>query len=278
MLLTFLLAGALLLTLWWFFRSRPMTWIVYYGNTVTQQDLQKVDLAILEPDNVIPSELSFKSKTEFIGYLSVGEVHNERYYWHDIQHKSFVIEENPDWPGAHRVDIRDQEWRDLLLNDVIPVIVEKGYRGLFLDTIDTAMYLEEKDPVRFQGSKVAMVRFIREIHKRYPELAIYPNNGFQFLKKYDDIIAGVVVEDLYTRAQFRATPDSQGKHTYEKTPIDATRWKEQMLSGFEKPVLVILYDTAADTELIRYGAKQCKRKGYLWYAATVALNTIGTTN
>jgi polysaccharide biosynthesis protein PelA len=267
-------------TLWWFVRARPMKWIVYYGRAVTASELQGVSLAVLEPDHIIPVELPFarERKTQFIAYLSVGEVHESRLYWLDIEKKPYNIEENPDWPGAHRIDIRAQEWQDRMLDELIPSFITKGYQGVFLDTIDTAMYLEDADPERFAGSKLAMVKFIRQIHARFPDLHIYPNNGFQYLAKYQDVIAGVIVEDLYTRHKVRRGTSGTLESYYEKTPIAETRYKEGLLSQCTKPIYVLLYDQTADGPVARYGMARAKKQGYGWYWSTVELQTIGVTN
>jgi len=54
--------------------------------------------------------------------------------------------------GSWLVDIRDKDWQSLLLETVIPNIFAKGFHGLFLDTVDKAAYLEEKDPKNLQLS------------------------------------------------------------------------------------------------------------------------------
>src|SRR3989338_3729829 len=223
--------------LWLIFRERPVRWIVYYGEAVSARTLMDVDLAVLEPDAVSPNR--FKDlKTLFFGYLSVGEVNTSRNVWPEIMGEDFVVEENPDWPGAWRVDIRSPRWRQLLLAKVIPKIFEKGYQGLFLDTVDTAAYLEEKDPKNFAGSKEAMVRFIQTIREKYPDALILPNNALELLDDYGDVLYGVTVEDLYTRCD-------PLRRVCAPTPLEETRFKESKLnafkSRFKKPVFNILY-------------------------------------
>ena len=72
----------------------------------------------------------------------------------------FLVEPNPDWPGV-RVDIRDQRWQEVLLREELPPLIQGGYDGVMLDTIDTVPYLEAKDPARFAGSRVPRVRIVR---------------------------------------------------------------------------------------------------------------------
>lgn len=254
-------------------KSPSTSWLVYYGDNLPEENLKKVDLAILEPDWISPKNYQNR-QTLFIGYLSVGEIHNQRSYWPEISQKEFVVEQNPDWEGAWRVDIRSREWQDLLLNRLIPEILKKGYQGVFLDTIDTAIYLEEKEPSKYSGSKKALVQFIKTIHQKFPDIVILPNNGLEILDDVGEVIGGLVVEDLYTRYDFV-------KKLSLITPQEVTKTKEQYIDLFKikykKPVYNILYDTSSKTSLAKYGIKRSNSKGYLWYVAPIDLMSLGTT-
>lgn len=254
-------------------KKPPTRWLVYYGDNLPEENLKNVALAILEPDWITPKDYQ-KPQTLFIGYLSVGEVHNQRSYWPKISQKSFVIEPNPDWEGAWRLDIRSSEWQDLLLNRLIPEILNKGYQGIFLDTVDTAIYLEEKNTSKYAGSKEALIAFIKAIHQKFPDIVILPNNGLEILDDIGGVIQGVVVEDLYTHYDFI-------KKLSLITPQEVTKTKEQYIDLFiikhKKPVYNILYDTSPKTSLAKYGIKRSNSKGYLWYVAPIDLMSLGTT-
>lgn len=249
----------------------PLRWIIYYGENLTQKDIRKIDLAILDSDHISPLVFSNK-RTKFIGYLSLGEAEEYRWFWPQAKGKDFVVEKNPYWPGSWRVDIRSQLWQALLLNQVIPKILEKGYRGLFLDTVDTAIYLENKDPGRYAGSKKALIGFVKEVRSRYPHLMIVLNNGFEILEELGGVLDAVAAEDLYTRYDFK-------NKTYIYTPSEAMGFKENLLDAFrlkyKKPVLNIIYAESADALLAKYAVKKSSAKGYLWYVTTVDLRDIG---
>ncbi|MDP2599165.1 MAG: endo alpha-1,4 polygalactosaminidase [Deltaproteobacteria bacterium] len=265
-------ALAALFVFWFFFRSRPVRWIVYYGEAVSARTFMDIDLAILEPDAISPN--SFKDlKTLFFGYLSVGEANTSRDYWPEIMGENFIVEENPDWPGAWRVDIRSPKWRQLLLEKVIPEILAKGYQGLFLDTVDTAAYLEEKYPKKFAGSREAMVAFVQSIRARFPDALILPNNALELLDDYGEVIYGVTVEDLYTHCRFL-------NRTCTQTPMEETKQREEILDRFQgrfkKPVFNILYHYGDEKNLVDYAIRRSRQKGYHWYLTTPDLNALGT--
>lgn len=248
-----------------------LRWLVYYGDKLKESDLKDVQLAIVEAGHFTPGEHSGLS-TKFFGYISVGEAEEYRSYWNQAKKSQSLVERNPLWKGSHLVDIRVKEWQDILMNQVIPKIVGQGYQGIFLDTIDTAIELEERDPKKFSGSREAMIQFIREIKKKYPSLLILPNNGLEILPRIGDVVYGVVVEDLYTRHNF-------AKKTNQKTPVEDTNAKERMLDGFilgfHKPVLNIIYEKSPDTKLARYAIERSRAKGYAWYLTSVDLMKLG---
>lgn len=246
-------------------------WLVYYGDKLSPHQLASVDLAILEPGHIDARQLK-GVKTKLIGYVSIGEAEAYQPYWATIKEKDFVLEENPNWPQNYLVDIRAKAWQDILLNSVIPAILNKGYDGLFLDTIDTAIYLEDKDPKKYKGARKAMTAFVKRLRKKYPKIMILPNNGFALMMDLGPDIDGVVVEDLYTRYNFKTKKIG-------KTPPEATAYKEEILTRFKekfkKPVYNILYAESAESELARYGISQSRKNGFNWYVTTVDLMKIG---
>ena len=48
-----------------------------------------------------------------------------------------LLEQNPDWPGTRRVDVRHESWTALVVDKIIPSIAARGFTGLLLDTLDT---------------------------------------------------------------------------------------------------------------------------------------------
>lgn len=246
--------------------------MVYYGSKVGPRNLSSVDLAILDPDQIVPREWK-GSQTKFIGYLSVGEAESYRAHWPLVKEKKFLLQENPNWKGSYWVDIRSPEWQELLLERVIPPILDKGYGGLFLDTVDMAIYLEKKNSKKYAGSEEAMIGFIKEIKKRHPQLFLIMNNGLELLEALGGVIDAVAVEDLYTRYDFE-------KKQSLPTPPEEREYKERLLDPFlekyKKPVLNILYETSSKTPLARESIRRSEKKGYHWYLTTVDLNQLGT--
>lgn len=241
--------------------THKIRWAVDYGTDLKSDDFFNLDFVIVNRVNTPPASYP-EVKTPLIGYASVGEAEEAADYWPQIKGASFVLEANPAWPGAHRVDVRSAVWQDILLDQIIPDMKAKGFKGVFLDTIDVATYLESQDPQVYKGSADAAVDLIKKIRESWPQSQIFPNNALEILDRLGPWVDGVVVEDLYTRADFQ-------EQTYAPTPEADTQYKEKLLDAFrkkfKKPVYVILYAPNAQDPLAKTAVKRCRKKGYHWY-------------
>ena len=83
-----------------------------------------------------------------IAYMSIGEAEDYRYYWNaawTATPPSWLIEENPDWPGNYKVEYWDPAWQAVLFgNDTsyLKRILDAGFDGVYLDIIDAFEYFE----------------------------------------------------------------------------------------------------------------------------------------
>lgn len=242
----------------------------FYGDHLSSQAWETLDLAIVDPDNF---SLPTGSGPIRLAYVSAGEADERRAYWSSVSSKPFLVEPNPDWPGAHRVDMRDPEWRGLLVKTVAPAALGRGYQGVMLDTLDVAEYLESSAPARFAGSLDAAAALVRELRAAAPSAIILVNNALPLLDKISDDIDGVVVEDVYSRC-LPAEP-------CRPTPPAETRAKEEILRRFArrtgKPVFVLLYAHLGErgARWVQKAARRSKASGFLPYLADPSLERLG---
>ncbi len=246
--------------------SNPMQWICYYGEPDKIINPGDFKLIILEPDNVvvapeIPSTL-------FIGYISLGEAEEFRWYWDEIKNEGFVLDENPDWEGDYYVDVRDPLWQKYVVDHIIPEILNKGFDGLFMDTIDTAEYLEYVDAEKYAGSVDAMVDMIKKIRVNYPDIYIISNNGLILLDKITDCIDFALVEDLYTTYDF-------DKNKYGVQSSETTAEMFNVLKNFSKttdvPILTLDYVDPSNKKDIKKVMKKSRSDGFCPYVADIHL-------
>lgn len=239
------------------------------GFAPDRRQLQNFDMAILDPD-AHPDLTLFKKKTLLIAYVSVGEAEDYRFYWEGIKDAAFVVGENPDWKGNFYVDVRSLEWQQLIVEQVIPRLQQAGFQGVFLDTLDTAEFLESKDPQKYAGSKAAMIELVKAIHSRYPELLLVSNNGFPLLEELALYLSGVLAEDIFMMPDF-------ANGGYRKVPAAEREYKIAVLKKIQalgRPVFNIEYASPKDKAAIRVCLRQSRRLGFKPYVAEKNLSAI----
>ncbi|OGH56901.1 MAG: hypothetical protein A3G34_07005 [Candidatus Lindowbacteria bacterium RIFCSPLOWO2_12_FULL_62_27] len=247
----------------------PGGWVCYFGPAIPPGELAAVDLAILEPDEW--PDVRNLAPAKKIGYLSIGECGTYRPYWPLIRNKPWVGKENPNWPGDIAVDIRSEEWQALLLDTAIASIVARGFNGLFLDTLNEAVYGEISNAPGSAGKIDAAAALIRKIRDRYPGLTLLTNSGIDILEKIDTHIDAVLVEDLATLYDFSA-------RAYGPQDPEATQWILDRLTAFQrrtgKTVFVIDYATAEQPDLIRRSRELCMAHRFRLYIAEIDLRRL----
>ncbi len=191
-------------------------WVCVYSSDAPVDEIKKFDLAVLDSDSHPDLAKLRDSDTLLIGYISIGEVGDYRWYWNDIKDKPWLLDKNPNW-NSYMIDVRNDEWQELLNRQIIPKILAKGFDGIFLDTIDNAEYLQRYHPKKkYPMMEPAMVRLIKSIRKSFPLAYLVANRGFAILDEIAGSIDAVVAESIFTTIDFeenitrRSTP-----HEYE---------------------------------------------------------------
>jgi len=177
------------------------SWVCVYSSDALVDEIGKFDLAVLDSDSH-PDLVGLKnSDTLLIGYVSIGEVGDYRWYWNHIHDKPWILEKNPNW-DSHMIDVRADEWHELLIEQIIPKILA-GFDGVFLDTIDNAEYLQRYHPTKkYPMMEAAMVRLIKSIRKSFPSAYVVANRGFAILDEIAGSIDAVVAESIFTTIDF----------------------------------------------------------------------------
>lgn len=169
------------------------------------------------------SALEAAGKTLY-AYVSVGEAEDYRDYWVNnnwsSNRPSFVLGENPDWPGNYNVKFWDNTWQQLMV-DRVKSMVALGYQGAYLDIIDA--YQVDSVIAAFNASgqsgtvRQAMENFVIKLSNASkalnPNFKIIPQNAVELFAtntldnvgdtliantRYLDAIDGVGKEDTFS--------------------------------------------------------------------------------
>jgi uncharacterized protein (TIGR01370 family) len=255
--------------------ARVRRWWILIGNSPTldgvdwQQAARGAQMIVLGSDPQVPPA-QLPPDVVRLGYLSVGEADPRRPYWSEVRAAPFLVEPDPAWPENVRVDVRDPRWQQVLLGQEIPRLLAQGFDGLMLDTIDTAPYLEGKDPARFAGSRKALGELVKAIRARFPDAPVLAN-GIAGLPDVAPFVDGFVVEGVFATYDF-------GRRLYRETTDAERGWKLARIAEAQaiahRPVFTIDYADVGDVILAHWAESEAAERGFKPYVGVRDLNTL----
>ncbi len=246
-------------------------WVCVYSRDAKVAEIKKFDLAVLDSDSHPDlAELKVASSL-MIGYVSIGEIGDYRWYWNDIKNKPWILDKNPNW-DSYMIDVRSEEWHELLLEQIIPKILAQGFDGIFLDTIDNAEYLQRYHPKKkYPMMEAAMVRLIKSIRKNFPSICIVANRGFAILDETAGSIDAVVAESMFTTTAFDEKGSRRRRpHEYEPTIKQLQKLKKK--EGLK--VFTLDYPNLENDSEIREIIADSHAAGFVPYISTPQLNKV----
>jgi len=158
---------------------------IYYGSVIAPSFLQKFDEVVIDPANY--EDVKNFSNLPY-AYISIGEVENYRDYYELIEKKGVLGEVNPNWRDSRYVNLESGEWQKFVIESLIPSVLDKGYRAIFLDTVDSfeASGQDEKK----------VLEFINSIKRKFPEIKVMMNRGFKYADSLN--VDSVLLESTIT--------------------------------------------------------------------------------
>jgi uncharacterized protein (TIGR01370 family) len=252
--------------------SNVTSWLCVYADVSADDILQTdYDLVDIDPDEFRTEEIPRikESGKIVIAYLSIGEAEDYRYYWDPKA--DYLLEENPEWPGCWYVDYTNIEWQQIIINDYIPMIQNKGFDGLYLDTVETYQ-IEEQYP---NCTKDAMVNFVTAISDSYRsgDFCIIMQNGLDIASDLLDDIDGVAVEETYFRAVYGHLLGWHINGIPQKPAV--RRYNEQQMTEVLHHGMVVF---TLDYAVLPFQVNRCyiisQAEGFIPYVSTAQLNRI----
>ncbi len=171
------------------YADQPRCVLFYYSPDAVDEDiLHAYDWIILSPENRTLDSLKYrfylKKRARLIAYVSVGERREKKYR---------ALGRNEMW-DTYVVDLRDEKYVKDLLGEV-ERILEKGYDGVFLDTLDS--YRAFVPLEGWQEYEKILTGIVRAIKERFPDKLVILNRGFELLESLKGLVDGVVAESLF---------------------------------------------------------------------------------
>lgn len=240
---------------------------LHYGANPPLGDLQAFDIVVLEPDHHDMPRKADYPNTQFYAYASVTEVQRTRPYYGNIP-ASWKLGRNGQWDS----DIIDQsitDWPSFFTHQVIGPLWAKGYRGFFLDTLDSYRLASQFDEAAQQAG---MVRVINSLHQQFPGIQLIFNRGFDILPQLKGKVQMVAAESLYQRW-------NASTKTYEPVPDADRDWLLQQLRAVQQrdsiPAIAIDYAPPQNRQQTREIAQRIQADGLIPWVTDGDVSTVG---
>jgi hypothetical protein len=230
----------------------------YYG-TNALEPLSAFDLAILQGEHYARAEIDWlqNAGTQCIAYLSLGELpaREAAPAWRMTAPEGGPIPHNPRWGTAY-LDCRRLAWQDEVLQRRVPEIVQRGFAGLFLDTIDVQDL--------FPATRPGVVQLVQRIHDCFPALLLAANRGFSILPQIIPALDAVVFEAFTTHCQ------DQSYAAWTGPDLLWTESKAAELSAIcaDRPILALDYAAPEDDTLRRLARQRAAEHGFPSFVTT----------
>lgn len=241
---------------------------LFYGASPPMDELAAFDAVVLEPDHA-PRPLPATRHTAWFAYVSLGEVHPTRPYFKAIP-GNWKLGTNAAFDSAV-IDQVEPAWAEFFCETVVRPLWERGFRGFFLDTLDSYHLVAKTDAERAR-QEAGLAAVITLLKKKFPEAKLMFNRGFEILPKVHGLAYAVAAESLYR------SYDHGGKKYGEVPPADRewlTGQMRRVQSEYKLPAIFIDYVAAKDRDLARATAQRIAADGFIPWVTTPALDILG---
>ena len=241
----------------------------FYGDRVPVDRLSHFDVAVVEPDAAFDPREHAGAGPQWFAYVSVGEVLANRNYFSAMPRR-WLTGRNKDWDSAI-VDQSARGWPAFFVRHAISPLAQRGFRGFFLDTLDSYQLIAKNEHDRAR-QRAGLVAVIRAIKKRYPDAHLILNRGFEILPEVHDLVSAVAFESLYGRWD-------QGNRQYGEVPQADRDWllgqARAVRDRYGLPVVSIDYCPPEEPARCREIARKIAADGFVPYVTDGGLQTVG---
>lgn len=246
---------------------RPASFVCYYG-AGRLDELASYDLAILQPGHYTRPEIQRLQRAGCLclAYLSLGELPEQEAapQWRLVDQQGRPVAPNPQW-GTVYLDCRRPAWQDEVVQHRVPAILERGFAGLFLDTID----MQELYP----DTRPGVAQLAQRLHACFPHLVFAANRGFSLLPQLMPMLDALLFEAFTSHGQ----DGSYAAWTGSDLQWTATMAETLRRTSGDRPILALDYAPPEDEALRRLARERAAAHGFLSFVTTRYLDWLPTT-
>lgn len=168
--------------------------LFYYGHRVCPERLRRFDLVVLDPDSDFAPAPAHPQAPRALAYTSVCEALPGRSWFHRLPAR-WLAGRHAAWQ-SHIVDQAAPGWPEFFVEHVAAPCWRAGYRGFFLDTMDSYQRLCPQRWPRAQQQQ-GIVRLVRLLRTTFPAATLITNRGFELMDALHPALDAVSFESLY---------------------------------------------------------------------------------
>lgn len=191
-------------------------------------------------------------------YLNIGSLEDFRDYYED--YKDLSLGEYEHWEEEVWVDVSSRKWQDLILQELVPGLLEKQVDGFFVDNCD--VYYEYPEQKILDGLGVIM----QELVATGKEVII--NSGDCFMDAWceqggmwDQVITGINQESVFSSILWDENAfGRQEEEDHEYFVSYITRYGEM-------GARIFLLEYTLDEELVREIDQYCREHGFIYFVS-----------
>lgn len=241
--------------------------VAFYYGRAWLPELAAFDIAVVEPlAGFEPARLR-RPGFEPFAYVSVGELRADHPGAANLP-PGCRAGENSAW-GSLVLDHSEPNCRQHWITAVFEPLWARGWRGFFLDTLDSYRLAPKHDAAAQQAGLVALVREIKRLH---PGARLMLNRGFELLPDIAPLTEMVAAESLFGR--FDAATGSYGE-----VPENDRAWLmgrlQEVRARYRLPVVVIDYAPPGNRALARDLAARIAASGFIPWVTDGHLQGLG---
>lgn len=245
----------------------PFSLALYYASNHPLDELKAFDVAVVDPDSGISPSSYGAGKSELFAYVSLGEADPNRSYTKQMD-PAWFVGTNKAWK-TKVIDTSSPEWRTFFIDQIVAPLWAAGYRGFFVDTLDSYQLAASREG--FSRMEEGIAGTLREVRRRFPGVRLILNRGFEVFGQLKGEIFAVAAESLFQRYD-------PVEKVYVEVPEKDREW---LLARFREvrdagvPVIAIDYVPPEKRTLARQTAERIKDLGIIPWVADNDLASLG---
>lgn len=172
--------------------EQPKSIAFYYNTIDSVRELMSYDRVVVNPLFISDKQLKtlHLAQTRVFAYISIGEFANAKL---PASLRNAVMTENTAWQ-SYAMDLTSPIWQSHLYQQA-QAYLDKGFDGLFLDTLDSYMLFSQG--VEQQEQQYALLNIVRRFQQLTPQSKLLLNRGFAIIPQLEKPIEAVVAESLW---------------------------------------------------------------------------------